>query len=120
MLEYKNCTLGDLLYVVIDRSVSKIYEKYIELNVRYTSCYKGYDQKILFYMHDRPKCIVDEMIEKLAKLKPSRHVSDEGKNMSGWASENKTYRVDFGSNGKFCSCAFVFAKNGFFATISFL
>ena len=68
LVEHKNCTLSDLLNVVIDRFIPKLYEKYIELNVRCTSCYNGYDRSIHFYMHDRPKCIVDDMIEKLAKI----------------------------------------------------
>ena len=66
-MECNNCTLSDLLKVVIDRFIPKLYEKYIELNVRYTSSYKGYNRSIPFYMHDRPKWIVDDMIEKLAK-----------------------------------------------------
>ena len=32
------------------------------------SSYKGYDRSIPFYMHDRPEWIVDDMIEKLAKI----------------------------------------------------
>ena len=68
LVEYKNCTLSDLLNVVIDRFIPKLYEKYIELNVRYTSSYKGYNRSIPFYMHDRPKWIVDNMIEELAKI----------------------------------------------------
>ena len=67
-MEYKNCALSDLLNVAIDRFISKLYEKYIELNVRYTSSYKGYNRNIPSYMHDRPKWIVDDMIEKLAKI----------------------------------------------------
>ena len=55
LVEYTNCILSDFPNVVIDRFIPKPYEKYIELNVRYTSCYKGYDQSIPFYMHDRPK-----------------------------------------------------------------
>ena len=80
-MEYKNCTLGDLLNVVIDWFIPKLYEKYIELNVRYTSCYKGYDQSIPFYIHDRPKWIADDLIEKLvktqAKVKYTQIISDE-------------------------------------------
>ena len=37
----KNCTLTDLLNVIIDWFIPKLYEKCIELNVRYTSSYKG-------------------------------------------------------------------------------
>ena len=47
-VKYKNCTLSDLLNVVIDKFIPKLYEKHIELNVRYTSCYKGCDRSILF------------------------------------------------------------------------
>ena len=68
LVEYKNCTLSDLLNVVIDRFIPKLYEKHIELNARYTSSYKGYNQNIPSYMHDRPKWIVDDMIEKLAEI----------------------------------------------------
>ena len=68
LVEYKNCTLSDLLNVVIDRFIPKLYEKYVELNVRYTSSYKGYNRNIPSYMHDRQKWIVDDMVEKLAKI----------------------------------------------------
>ena len=68
LVEYKNCTLSDLLNVVIDKFIPKLYEKYIELNVRYMSCYKGYDRSVLFYMLDRPKWIIDYMTEKLAEI----------------------------------------------------
>ena len=68
MVEYKNGTLSDLLNVVFDRFIPKLNKKYIELNVRNMSSYKGYNRSIPFYMHDRPKWIVDDMIEKLAKI----------------------------------------------------
>ena len=68
LAEYKNCTLPDLLNIVIDRFIPKFYEEYIELNVRYMSSYEGYNRSIPFYMHDRPKWIVDDMTEKLVKI----------------------------------------------------
>ena len=58
--DHKNCTLTDLLNVVIDWFIPKLYEKYVELNVKCTSSYKGYNRNIPFYMHDRPKWIVDD------------------------------------------------------------
>ena len=33
LVEYKNCTLSDLLNVVIDRYIPKLYEKCIKLNI---------------------------------------------------------------------------------------
>ena len=41
----------NLLNVLIDKFIPKLYEKYIEINVRITFCYKGYDQSTPFYMH---------------------------------------------------------------------
>ena len=46
LVKYKKCTLSDFHNVVIDRFIPKLYERYIGLNVRYTSCYKGYDLEI--------------------------------------------------------------------------
>ena len=118
--------------------------------MRYTSCYKRYDQSVDFYKHDRPKWIDDDMIEKLAKIQAEvkytqiikiqnniQNNSDltsagsknecqvntcqtyEVKSMSAWTSEKKTYRADFGSNGRFCSCTCLFfVKNGFFTSFT--
>ena len=86
-------------------------------------------------MLDRPKWIVDDMTEKLAKIqaevkysqiiKIQNNVQNNGnitsagskdkcqvgicqtydiKSLSAWTSEKETYRVDFGSNDRFCSC----------------
>ena len=135
LVEYKNCTLRDLLNVVIDRFIPKLYEKHIDLNVRYTSSYKGYNRNIPSYMHERPKWIVDDMIEKLPKIQEevkyaqitkiknniqnNSSITSAGskdkcqvdtcqtydvQSLSAWTSEKETYRVDFGSNDRFCSC----------------
>ena len=138
MVEYKNGTLSDLLNVVFDRFIPKLNEKYIELNVRNMSSYKGYNRSIPFYMHDRPKWIVDDMIEKLAKIQAevkyaqiikilsniqnNSDITSAGskdkcqvdtcltydvKSLSAWTSEKETYRIDFGSNNRFCSCTYL-------------
>ena len=135
LVEYKNCTLSDLLNVVIDRFIPKLYEKYVELNVRYTSSYKGYNRNIPSYMHDRQKWIVDDMVEKLGKIQEkvkyaqiikiqinvqnNSDITSAGskdkcqvdicqtydvQSLSAWTSEKETYRVDFGSNDRLCSC----------------
>ena len=51
LVEYKNCTLSDLLNVVIDRYIPKLYEKYIKLNM---SSYKGIIEVFLF------TCMIDQ------------------------------------------------------------
>ena len=84
-------------------------------------------------MHDRPKWIVDDMIEKLAKTQAEvKYVqiikiqcskqqclysagskdkcqidtcqTYDVKGLSAWTSETETYKVDFGSSDRFCSC----------------
>ena len=52
----------------MERFIAKLYVKCIEWNVRYTSCYKGYDQSIPFDINGIKKWIADDMIEKLAKI----------------------------------------------------
>ena len=109
--------------------------------MRYTSCYKRYDQSVHFYKHDRPKWIDHDVIEKLAKIQAEVkytqiikiqnniqnnsecHVNTcqtyEVKSMSAWTSEKETYRVDFGLNGRFCSCTCLFfVKSGFFTSFT--
>ena len=89
-------------------------------------------------MHDRPKWIVDDMIEKLAKIQEevkyaqiikiqnniqnNSDITSAGskdkcqvdtcqtydlQSLSAWTSEKETYRVDFGSNDRFCSCTYL-------------
>ena len=43
LVEYINCTVSDLLNVVVDRFILELYEKYIEFHVRYRSSYNGYN-----------------------------------------------------------------------------
>ena len=42
LVGYKNCTLSELLHVLIENFIPKDYEKYIELNVKYTSGFRKY------------------------------------------------------------------------------
>ena len=54
LVEYKNCTRSDLLNLVIDKFITKLYEKYVELNVRYTCSLKGIIEVFLF------TCMIDQ------------------------------------------------------------
>ena len=36
LIGYKNCTLSELLQVIIEKFIPKLYRKYVELNVLYT------------------------------------------------------------------------------------
>ena len=68
LIQYKNCTLSDLLAVIVDRFIPKLYEKHIESNIKFTSAYRKYDVNIPHYMHNRPRWIVDDMLENVGKI----------------------------------------------------
>ena len=38
---YKNCTLSELMCVLIDSFIPNLYEKYVSLNIQYIKGYKG-------------------------------------------------------------------------------
>ena len=68
LIKYKNCTLCDLLAVIVERFIPKLYEKYTESNIKFTSTYRKYDVNIQHYIHNCPCWIVDDMLEKVGKI----------------------------------------------------
>ena len=51
---YKNCTLSDLMDVLIDSFLPNLFEKYMSLNIRYTDGHKAYDSNLPRFMCNRP------------------------------------------------------------------
>ena len=45
LVGWKNCTLSELLTIVIESFLPKLYEKYIELNVEFISGYRKYQYR---------------------------------------------------------------------------
>ena len=43
---WKSCTLSELLTIVIESFLSKLYEKHVELNVKFTSVYHKYQESV--------------------------------------------------------------------------
>ena len=64
LVGYKNCTLSELLQVLIENFIPKHYEKYVELNVKYTSGFRKYQQEIPQYWQNQPKWYVLDLLEK--------------------------------------------------------
>ena len=58
LVGYKNCTLIELFQVLIGNFFPKHYEKYIELNAKYTSGFWKYQQEIPQYWQSRPRLYV--------------------------------------------------------------
>ena len=49
LVRYKNCTLSELLQLFIENFIPRHYEKYIELNVKYTSGFRKQQKEIPQY-----------------------------------------------------------------------
>ena len=54
--------LSGLLSIIIEKVIPKLYVKYVELNLRCTSGYKGYQEGIPSYLHNRPKSLVKHLL----------------------------------------------------------
>ena len=71
LVGWKNCTLIELLTIVTESFLPKLYEKYVELNVKFTSGYKKYQESIPESLHNSPRFIVQNMSEKMSKVTSS-------------------------------------------------
>ena len=65
---YKNCSLSELLSVLIDSFIPKHYNKYVELTVRYGDGCKKYSPGIPYLLRNRPKQIVDTVLDEMQKV----------------------------------------------------
>ena len=55
LIAFKNCCLSELLEIVISIFLSKLYKKYVSLNVKLSSGYKTYAKNIPAYLQNRPR-----------------------------------------------------------------
>ena len=55
-------SLSELLTIIIEKFIPKLYMKYVELNVRCASGYKSYQEGIPSYLHNRPKSLVKHLL----------------------------------------------------------
>ena len=65
---YKNCSLSELLSVLIDSFIPKHCNKYVELNVKYGDGCKKYSTGIRHFLQNRPKQIVDILLDKMQRV----------------------------------------------------
>ena len=112
LVGYKKWTLSEVVQVLI---IPKHYEKYKELNVKYTSDFQKYQQEIPLYLQNRPKWYVCSrslenqsrvttyMIDSVKNIGNNRfHVSSE--QQESLSSEIK-YEVFFGDESNYCYCS---------------
>ena len=107
---YKNCSLSQFLLVLIRSFIPKHYNKYVELNVRYGDGCKKYSPGIPYFLRNRPKQIVDILLDKMQRAADDIPVTkidsftfsvtsfEEGTRV------RKNYRTFLGTTNKFCTC----------------
>ena len=108
---YKNCSLNELLSVLIDSFIPKRYNKYVcKLNVRYGDGCKKYSPGIPYFLRNRPKQIVDILLDKMQRVTNDISVTKiDNFTFSVTCFEKgtricKNYRTFLGTKNKFCTC----------------
>nr|XP_047122448.1 uncharacterized protein LOC124805945 [Hydra vulgaris] len=113
LANYKYCSLSEKLTVVIENFIPKHYRKYVELNVRYIEGYKKYNEGVPWYFRNRPKQLVNILLNNKSKVTSSMVNSVKridpitfGVNSSEVKTNNiKDYIVCIGNVDKNCSCS---------------
>ena len=77
LVGWKHCTLSELLTLIIESFLAKLYEKYVELSIKFTSGYKKYQESIQESLHNRPRFIVQNMLENMCKVASSMISSEK-------------------------------------------
>ena len=110
---FKNCTLSELLEIIITKFLPKLYRKYVFLNVKYSSEYKRYTDVVPNFLQNRPRELVKFLLERSQRV--STRMIESVKETAngvfcvlsddpGISNEEKEYTVVFGDQETFCSC----------------
>ena len=57
-----------MLKVVIQEFLPKLYDRYVELNIKYTEKHKRYETAIPPFLKNRPRKITDHLLDWMGKL----------------------------------------------------
>ena len=111
-----NFSLSELLTIIIEELLPRRYERYVEMNVSYTSGHKRYQSNIPKFLWNRPKAVVDDLLDKIWKVtnemvtsvKPIPSIPRLTYLVTGEAmhsTEKTSYFVDFGDENHFVNCS---------------
>ena len=64
LIGFKNCSLSELLEIIISRFLPKLCRKHVSLNVKFSSGYKTYAENIPSYLQNRPRPLVTFLLER--------------------------------------------------------
>ena len=112
-----NLPTSELLTIIIEEFLPRRYERYVEMNVQFSSGFKKYQNEIPSYLWNRPKIIVEDILNKMKQVSPAMIESVQPmptvpettflvRADSTHGTEMKTYCVNFGTKENFlrCSC----------------
>ena len=113
LIGFKNCSLSELLEIIISRFLPKLCRKHVSLNVKFSSGYKTYAENIPSYLQNRPRPLVTFLLERPQRV--SILMTDFVREQTDGSFEvcsddpgtNDTklkYNVSFGDYETFCSC----------------
>ena len=64
---YKNCVLSKLLTVIIEEFILKLYRNYVTMTLRFISKHKKYLENIPWFLKDRPRALVTDILDKISR-----------------------------------------------------
>ena len=108
-LDPENCTLTELLTVIIEGFIPKFYRNYVTINVRFALKHKKYLENIPSFRKDCPRVLVTDILDKISRLTDEMRSSVEESVNNAFtvksASDNTKYHtVCFGDDVNFYSC----------------
>ena len=107
---YKNCSLSELLTVIIESFIPKRYSKYVALNIRYGDGCNKYTSGVPEFLRNGPKQVVDMLLDEMYRVTDDIVVRSLGnvtyivESFEEGTRIQKEYRTYFGNNDQFCSC----------------
>ena len=109
---YRKCKLSEMLKIIIQEFLPKLYDGYVEINVKYIEKHKKYETALPPLLKNRPRKIIDYLLDRMGKVESDGINSVEivGENVFHVTSSDLSsthrlkYRVDFGDKDRFCSC----------------
>ncbi|KAL3067745.1 hypothetical protein OYC64_022046 [Pagothenia borchgrevinki] len=106
---YKNCSLSEMLTVLVTDFLPRTYRKYIELNVKYSSFYRRYNETMPKFLKDRPRSVADHVMSRLteAQFYEANDVVAKGNGMFHVKSQSHPctqHHINFGESIIMPSC----------------
>lgn len=119
LMENKNCSLSEMISVLVNNFLPDRFRWYVNNNIRMMSSYKKYADNIPHFLHNRPKWVIDLVMEKWDLMNSEdldnviiKKLTETSYEVSSVTSSNVTYKVNC-KDSVYCTCP-AFGKSKFF------